>query len=1173
MKVKDKTKQSAKFKLFGTFATAGMIAFSALSLGVLPNTIPHNVFADQVSPFVVTEISNAGFDSTNTSTFPKTASSWEKLNASSGIINGVISSTEADFKNYYKQYGLFYAEGNVLNESDEHSQAYLMNALNKTAKFGLESSEFSLDANSYYAIRVDVKTGLDCLISDEKKTIESFASIYLKLGDKIVASKPYIITNNAWSTYYFFVQTSFEDSSKAKVQLYLGSKEADSSGAVLFDNLICTKYSKSLYDSTFGNISNNKKATPIGNNSVYEYISDTSLNNVDYANRVEVTNSLFADSEFGNESLWEKETYGNSSAIKSGFIDLSLGYNAGTTMIPASPKTNQIASESKMLFMNVLENNETQGASVCYTSKAFTLKRFGNYLIQFYVKTSSLTGSGLHASVVPTNEDYSAIKVSSITSSSSPITNDWSVCQIYVQSSSYEDVEVKLEFGIGSVKEKSTATGYAFIDDLRAFEIGYDQYAKASASGNIGKGEFSKSVTNNSKISNANFDKVSDTAGISAPFAPAEWTAVNESNKESGIINNQYIGFNPANAYGNISWETVGLTSAQSFIDVNSKEEFADLNNNGKYDEDTETYTDANGNGKFDGELYVANQNLLMLNTLKNNYQAYQSKSIELTASTLYKLSVDAKALVEGAYIKVTYGDNILDYIEINPSASFKTQELVFITPKATANIQIELGLGTKENPAIGYAFFDAIMLTDLKDSSDSDYTPKGELDKLIKENATLNYVDLENNFFNEIPNSQTIQGLYSAQSWKDESESGVNAGIKIENDQKSLLIASEKSNTSHKLTSNFKYTLDSSKYYKVSFKLKTSKFENLVNSGATFGFEEKNEIAKIFSNIIAEEEKTFEFFLKAGEVGEITPFITLNTQNSAVQEYAELIDFKIEEISETDFTVKENEIKTNENEDYSNIILIGATTESGENQENQENADTPINFEPSAWSWILPTLITCLAIILAFIAIIIKNVKGKVGKRGKKYKNEYDRTITIHKAILDKEVEELRAKKLEEAKASLLATQEKLRLLEDSYKEKTKNDDVNKEAEYKKLVRNRRKHANKEQKLKEEIEYLESDEFKEDALNEVLANREEQMKEFVADNQLEKFEETEIVVDENLNEIDSNENENFESSNLEDVHEIVVDENAEKEAKENQENEDDSDSINTNENSDKKKN
>lgn len=1055
MKYKDKKKNSTKSNILTTCAT-GIFALSMLSAGIVSNALPVNVYA---SSFVETSVTNGGFDSTSTSSFPKTASDWTVLSKNSGLKAGVISTKDEDFKNYYESYGLFYST-DALSHNEDSPNAFLINAEMKSGSYGIESPSFTLDANSYYAIRVDVRTDLKILDKDKENQIESFASMYLKLGDEIVSSKLNIRTTNQWSSYYFFVSTDFKKSSEAKVQLYLGSKEYPSTGAVMFDTLTCTKYTKEMFNNVVAKTSALR---------CEKYVCDESLENPEYKSKIDVTSNFFANSTFETLTNWTVKTQGDVSRSKNGIVDVSSSkYNPSITLVPTSPETNNIANDTSVLFINnqPFSEDDKRGASITYTSEEFTIERYKNYLFQFYVKTKDIAGDGVHASIIPTNEDYSTIKLTTISSSINPINNDWSLCSIYVQGNAYEDVKATLELGLGSVEEKLNASGSVFFDDLKVYEVSYEDYKNASTEKNSQKGAFTSESSSSSKIANSNFDLVADTAGISAPYAPAEWKVGNEKNTTSGIINNRYIGFNANGEYGSISWDAVGLTSNQSFIDKDNEE-----------------------------ELKIANQNLLMLNTSTSGYQSYTSTEAELSASTLYKLSIDAKSLVDGAYIKVMFGENLINYKDIVVSSEFALQDLYILTPMTTSSITIELGLGNSTNLVYGYAFFDNIMLTDLTETDNTEYKPAEKLDELIEEDPTIRYVDMLTNYFNYDESSIDSKGLYASTSWKIEKQDGVNAGIRVVDETQSLLIASEKQNLDTKIESKFTYTLSETDYYKISFTLKTSEFKDLANSGAYFGFNQNTDEEMLFANVISKDEETvYEYYIKGADFKEITPYIGIKYENNnGTQQFVELTNFAIDKLTEAEFTVKQNEIKDKEDE-FPNIVLIGEV-KADDSSDDNTGSTTPL--DPSALTWIIPTLITCLALVLAVIGMILKKVKKKLYRKGRKYTNIYDRETTIHKEILDKEVEDLRQEKINAVQTELTQVQEKLQSLEDKYKEDSSKEGANIEAEYKKFVRNRKRHAIKEQDLKQQIEYLKSDEYTEVALDEVIARHEKDKKRY----------------------------------------------------------------------------
>lgn len=1061
-----------KFKKVASYTTASVLALSAICGMSAPINTTQPLFA-QGSSFVETGITNSNFDATSTSSYPKKASDWAILNENSGIKAGIVSLDSDIFSLNDDSYGLYYENSMAYPDNHSSPNAYMMNAMKSTATYGIESPEITLDANCYYAIKVNIRTSVKVLSEGVGTQIASHASMYLKIGDKIVASKLNINTNNQWSTYYFFVSTNFEGETKAKVQLYLGSKEFPSSGAVLFDNLSCIKYTPSAYT--------NKKLDIAASNQV-EYIGNESLSNAEFANKTDVTLSLFEDSNFQDISKWEKKTHGNTTRSKSGIVDISQNlYSPADTLGEQNPYTNSISTDNNVMFINSLAfDDEEVGASISYTtSQSFVIKRYANYLIQFYVKTSNITGDGFHASIVPNDDEYNTVSLTGITSTTNPINNDWSLCSIYIQGNSYEDVEAKLEFGLGSIDKEVHASGCVFIDNLKAYQISYDKYSASSAGARVGKGAFSKSSSIESKFENAGFDNVSETAGVTSPYAPAKWTSTNENNTTSGIINNKYIGFNENNEYGNLSWESVGLTSNQNFIDVNIAE-----------------------------ELNIANQNLLMINTLGSGYQSYKNTTEDLNASTLYKLSVDAKSLVEGAFIKVSFGDLTIHYNEIAPSNEFAVQELYFITPMAQSTLTVELGLGTSDNITYGHAFFDCVVLEEV--NLDENQTPSEALESII-ETKYVSSIDLLTNYFEYVPGSENAVGLFTPLSWKIENETAVNSGIKYNQSGNSLLISSEKSSTNHKIESNRTYSLDNAGYYKVCFTVKTSSFTDLIDSGVEFGFNEMQKDNQFFKNIIAsEDESVYEFYIKGEDYASITPYFALNTSNATNTEFGELVNFSIEKINQSVFSVKMNDIKENA-EEYTNVIMLGEVEEESSDNHNHSNINPT---DSSIWTWALPTIVTCLSILLAIIGLIVKKAKRNAKKRGKKYTNPYDRHTTIHQAILDKEVEELREQKLADIKEKLIAIREKLKVLEDNYKDKIADENVNKESEYKKLVRHRKKHATLEKQLEEQLEFVQSDEFTLSAMHDVIDKYEKEADKFAQDNDLEKDDEDTIVID-----------------------------------------------------------
>lgn len=1046
MKQQSKNTKNSKSKFMLGCATS-ILSLSMLSAIAVPNwsNSPYNVFADS---FQNIDIANGGFDNAGSS-FPKTAENWTTLTQNSHIKAGVISTKDEDFSNNYKNYGLFY-EKNTVIRNNKSPNAYMMNAQDQSASYGIESSEKTLDANGYYEISVKVCTNVDVLKkSDETKlSLQSSASMYLVVDDKIEQSILTKSTGKHWETFSFFVQTAFLESNTIKLQLYLGSKDTTSTGAVIYDDVTCIKYTKEQYETQKAGVASDHRR---------EFVSEKSVSNASYMASIDASSLILNNSFESGVTDWEKDEEGKSS-IKSGVMDATAQNFEGGITTP--PETNNQSATSKVLFINNTDN------AVCtYTSRPFTIKRYQNFLLQFYVKTLDISGAGVHASIVPTDKEknYSTITLSPITSSSSPLTNDWSLCSIYMQGSAYEDIEVALELGLGTKEHNNTAKGIVFFDDIHLYDTTYSAYAKATTGSLIQKGTLDSSSSTLGVITNANFNNVNDNHDAGAPYTPANWTASNEDNTQSGIINNRKLGFNTGNEYGSISWETVGLTSAQDFIDASNPE-----------------------------DVSKANQNLLMIKTESNQAQSFISDEAELSTSTLYKLSIDAKSLCDGAYINVTLDDNLIYHEDIAYSDTFILHDFYLLTPMTATKAKIELGVNS--SPAVCYAFFDAVNLSTvtLADGKTASETLAG----LVEKDEDLRYQNLLNDFSSYNDQSQNANGLYAPILWEDTKNTNANMGVKVDDGKSSLLFANTSQNVEATATLKNAIPLESESYYKITFKFYLGSNvtdATSLTSQLKFGFKECSEENQYFKlSNLSSNENEYSFYINSKDYESITPYITFIGQNLAETtcEYAELVSLSVEKSTEATYQVKQNEVKDDITKGETQIIL-GSPVSNTETDNGPQN-----NINSQVFMWIVPSFITLLALVLAVIGSIVKRVNRNNSRKGKKYKNAYDRNTTIHKAILDKEVEKLREEKIAEVRTKILNVQAKLKALEDKYLKDTENTEANKEAEYKKLVRNRKKYANQEVDLKEKEQYYQSEEYTQIALNEVTDKHEKLLSE-----------------------------------------------------------------------------
>lgn len=1044
-----------------------IIAILALIIGLA--TIPFCSSIGNVNKLyaytpVDVKIDNGDFSTTSGGSYPKTASSWtmvENSNSTSQIKAGVISTVLETYKKEYKNYGL-----SIENTSDLETRGnlavYMINAQNMPKHYGIKSTNFELDANSYYLVSVDVKTDLPILVGEDVNSIESMASIYLNLGED-VSRFVGVQTQNAWTTYTFYVHTNKFNKVTANMELWLGTRsEYTSSGAVLFDNVVAQKLS-SEYWAPITDATNTVK--DLDNPS--EYDANSKINNPSF----EDTTAILDDD---NWQIVENEMNDNTQIV-TGITDIKY-YNSELTRIAKNPLSNGKVGNDYALFIN---NEEKAG--VAYKSKTFTIEQYTNYLIEVYVKTGSFNEGGASVSLVPTNEDLTATEFTGIkttTTSTNSITNDWQVYSFYVQGSPFGDEDVYLQLGLGSDKKDDLVKGYVFFDDVNISRINFSQYSKATISSTVKQAKL-HNTSSSSTIENAYFNVVDNGFTGKYPMQPSNWTASNKDNITSGIISTNVDDFNSKTNefYGNLSWDFVGLTNLQG--NVNASE---------------------------------TTNNVLMIYNPTFDKQSFESASYSLATGGFYKVSFEARTATAGkGFAKVKIGGSPVATLEIKSEDKWANYEAYIASGFGAKDLTVELGLGSDKELAYGHVFFDNVIVE----------TITAEKFDEIKEDKTNKVADYRQENFTVLT-GESNEGLAVPSNWAI-NDNGENTIFGVEENEDGNYLTIIATNGNVKAEGKLAYTLSSEEYYIATFKFMTSDFENLVNSGVTFGFKEIE--ASSFKNIIKTDEFVeFKFYINGANYSTLTPFITLNVNEGTKAEAVKLASINFETITIKKFENKVEELENDES--IEDIIILGQVTPEEESPEKPNYVGGEFD-----WYWI-PVIITTLALFLAIFGVIIQKRKNKMkGKkaRNKKVVNNYDREITLHKALVEREAEAIRKQKLDAIKEKLKLVDEELEAVEKDYQETLQNSNVNKEQEFKKYAKNRKKVANKKEKLEEEQKFIQSEEFFEKATNQVLATYEpEDHTQEIEEVSSESQEATENLVDsEQVNEETSSEDEN----------------------------------------------
>ncbi len=995
----------------------------AMCLSLVIGIFPVGLTLPKVMAYTPTESIIEGGDFTTTSDdFPASSSNWDDAGGSlstSNLKSGIISTNTSTFTANQDAYGLGALPNSI---TDPNNYVYMINNGLNSTRAGIVSEEFTLDANSHYIISVDVATSLPVFSSRATTEVESVASVYLTGGD-INESFTAINTNKNWRTYNFYISTDNFSSTTVTLELWLGIKNLQSSvGAVLFDNARALKYDNNEFFTRL----NSQNFT--NTNSKYGNYSLTAIDDM-------VTNASFEDVSLTG---WTASYNPNSpmSQVFDGVTTLDQNFDSATVGNLSNPGTNL-----KYNNINALYINNTEKAGVAYTSDWLTIERQTYYKLSVYVKTQNITENGASVSIVPENEDLSAVTFEDIqtTVTTNSITNNWTKYTFYILGSPFQNERISIKLALGDVDatedlENNLVKGAVFFDDIEVYSINYNQYTNASEDSYTKKVQLYTDGTA-STITNAFFNLADANYEGVYPLAPASWT-INNDNTNSGIISTNKDHFNTHSSnYGYISLEDIGFTRLQ-------------------YDQSDK-----------------ADNNLLMIYNPNADFTTYTSASYSMSDNTYYKLTIDSKTLTNGnAYIEIVNDSTTLAEFTFSSNEAWSTYTIYFYNTYGSKNIQVVLGLGTESENSDGYAFFDNVIMETIEADEFEGATA----------NSNTKVIDLSKEEFTLI--SSETDGIYTRPyNWtiEVENEDLIDAGVLV-GDTNKLVISSIQNDTDVRFTSNFTYTLDTANFYTLTFRVYVEGLTDLEDSGIIIGLSDTD---YKFEKITNNEESEFIFYISGEVQSTINPYFGLVTKgaNTAVNAY--LSSLELETISEVDFNNMKTSIDEEAEDAPTNVIVIGTTK-----SEEEDTTTTPVG--GNSFDWILlPSLIIGLALIIAIVGVIIRRTKFKKISRTKVA--NYDRTRTLHPEVVRRQAEEERRRKLQAIEEELLRNQQELEEYEKAYKQKrelamAQKQEKKAQAEFKAYAKGRSKLAKKQEQLLAEKETVSSDEY--------LAEKEEQI-------------------------------------------------------------------------------
>lgn len=922
----------------------------------------------------------------------------------------------------------------------------MINSSTQSGKFGFTSSTLSLEANSYYKISV-------VLLTYNANGLSPNAAIYLEDNsveedddDYIISKFEHINTTGRWDTYTFYIDTNNEAKS-VKLDLWLGSKNTNSKGAVFFNEVEILRYSEANYHNiTSGKVDNDNDTFNIihySNDFTKPFDTDSSTNNSSFEDP-SVTWSTIANSSALNQSC------------KIVSVDSSISINSNTIN---APKSNGSIDNSEALFMY----NKIDGYQAV-ESPTIKIKKQSYYRLSFWAKSDCNVGDGAIVQLVDKSET-DAIDNASVTLATELTTNtfhnDWTQYSFYIYGAPLKDTNVTVQIWLGT--EDDPTNGYVFVDDFRLEQIDYTTYNNNTSSSNsatFNLNEAGDSYT----IENGDFNVTQNaTTSANYPLTPASWTS---------SVTRDGDTFSGTGIYSGI------IDTNKEHFDANKFTE------NSKYAKD-EAHLPTCPPAIVEEETH---NNVLMIGSSDSLIsQTYTSNTFTLSADSYYTVSL----YVMTDYIRSSSNINCGARITItSDTKTIYDQYNVFFNNDQWNQICVNIKTGVNNETAkiaitfegcTGHIFIDKVELRTITEN-----IYNADLTSPNTQSIDLTYENFDNKTFGKVPSSNGIETPNNWTYGADE-DSTILTGI-ISKDSSYLtylhapqsgskennyLYISSAHDGHYYYTSKESYTFNSETFYKISINILTSDINRVdaneddsdeeIVYGASISLADSKEI--LLKGINTNGNWTT-YTIYASFTEEVTSAIKLSLGYSS-EECAGTVLF--------DKLV----ISTFESEDDFDAEIDEATEgtyakfkEYTPPAEEEDEETTPWS---SSFNWvILPSLITGLAIIIAVIGYYVRKININ---RKPKIKTNYDRRKTLDKDIDKREKIALRKQIIEELREELASIDQEIA-------------DFNALAEAKLNEIKEQIHAEQEELKKEKLDI-------EIRKKEATANREKQLKEY----------------------------------------------------------------------------
>lgn len=733
-----------------------------------------------------------------------------------------------------------------------------------TVKYGYVSTQFTLDADSYYRVAVDV-------YADKTAGI---ASLYLvDENSKAYASFENIGKSNNWTTYMFLVKTDDLSSAKLKLALFL-----DGNGTVLFDSVRVNELTEQQLESQRVTYANTSSYVAPKNNNIVEKKAFTKTN----------LTSAIANEHASREIVEESD----------GYFDTAFKItNSTSTYSKYTTDDNFLTFEPNRVYRVTINAKATD-----LSGKA-TLR-----LVQTNLKKDA-DGNDIY----DTSNDHTL----TISSSTSTKNNGYSKYSFFINSHPLKTTTFKLVASVGS--EDSTATGSISLSGVIVTSTTYSNYNSISTGDSTQKVDIAKNIVDLSSdatalmLTNGNFNTVKTTDYTKTyPVAPASWTETTGTNTQLyGVVNTDSTEFQKF---------VDNNTFTSTPVNPGNPNGLAESNNVlMMYNSTTDTlaYTSEKDKSVEANTYHRVSLNVLTQHSTLNVYLVATINEKEVVLSSIKNIATDGEWHNVDLYIysglhqlnvgvKVEMKSNGFGFAYIDDA----TYDFALRNGGVMLSQPTESQFNAISNVNYGSSHVSKIDLSNIiyADSSERYATP---IHFGANENESVDFGVID---ISDDANVRWILNNYD------------NNNVNFTSiDNKNILAIHAKNYVNETYTSNIGYRFEASKYYLLKVKVYT---QNLTSENEKFGLGlSLSNFDGKFENINTEIDGngwvTYSFYINPSEATTSMLQIAFGAENATLKGDAFLGDITVKEIESTEFVETANDttlvLKTKSSDDSSN--------------------------------------------------------------------------------------------------------------------------------------------------------------------------------------------------------------------------------------------------------------